>query len=301
MAADELFRASLTEKYGTEILTDFDNLLNQNGISMTCISKKYGFTRERARQLFEKINKFHFTVIKNQRKASRKEQVELKRQLKKDPRNKVSTYKNGDNNVYKAALAEEKVMNICIALGYEIKPFTENRNFDLVVNGFNIDVKSAYYSALLTTKNRTPLFHFQRSESQRHADFIICYAEPINKYFVIPGTVFPTGNHLYIPEKPENSWTIIGNWKKHSRSKWYDYLEAWHLLKPQPQEVIFNRAHTAQAVTICSTCLHPAPETGPPLKPSTERLGGLKESITQTHPLSIEHKGRQIQHGGFVL
>lgn len=247
MDANELFRSKLTEKYGKEIFTDFENLLNQNDVSMYDISKKYGLTRERVRQLFEKIFKFHFTVIKNQRKEQRKLKVELDRQLRKNPCVKVDRFNSGDSNLYKGVLAEKKVYDICNALGYEIKPYKPSQAIDLVINDYMVDVKSCY-STIFTSKGQTTRqFHFTISNAQREiANFIICHAVSINKFFVIPISAFPSGNHLYIPEKPENSWVCNGV-NRHSKSRWYQYLEAWHLLKTQQPEIIFNRLLAAQS------------------------------------------------------
>lgn len=248
MEANKQFRASLIEKYGKEILSDFDNLFNQSDISLIDISKKYGFTREYARQVFEKIFKFHFTVIKKQKIEQRKQKLELVRQLRKNPCSKVERFKAGDSNAYKGALAEKKVYDICNVLGYEIKPYTPGLTIDLVINNYMVDVKSCY-STVITAKGKTTRqFHFNITSTQREiADFIICYAVTINKFFVIPIGAFPNGNNLYIPEKPESFWVCMGT-NMHSKSHWYQYLEAWYLLKTHEQEIIFNRSLAAQAV-----------------------------------------------------
>jgi len=248
MEANKQFRASLIEKYGKEILTDFNDLLKQSDISMVDISKKHGFTKEYARQLFEKIFKFHFTVIKKQRTEQRKRKLELDRQLRKNPCAKIERFKAGDNNIYKGALAEKKVYDICNVLGYEIKPYTPGQTIDLVINNYMVDIKSCYSPALTSKGRTTKQFHFKIADTQREiADFIICYAATINKFFVIPIGVFPNCNDLYVPEKPENFWVCNGD-NRHSKSHWYQYLEAWHLLKTHPQEIIFNRSLAAQAV-----------------------------------------------------
>jgi hypothetical protein len=253
MEANEQFRASLTEKYGKEILSDFDNLFNQSDISLIDISKKYGFTREYARQVFEKIFKFHFTVIKKQKIEQRKQKIELVRQLRKNPCSKVERFKAGDSTIYKGALVEKKVYDICNVLGYEIKPYTPGSAIDLVINNYMVDVKSCYSTTLTSKGKATRQFHFHITNTQREiADFIICHAVTINKFFIIPIGVFPNGNSLYIPEKPESFWVCNGA-NRQSKNHWYQYLEAWYLLKTHQQEIIFNRSLAAQAVDDSST------------------------------------------------
>jgi hypothetical protein len=38
---------------------------------------------------------------------------------------------------------------------------------------------------------------------------------------------------------------------KHTRiNKWYNYLEAWHLLKPKQEEIVFSRSLPEQSIAI---------------------------------------------------
>lgn len=249
--ADKTFKTTLTEKYGNEILVDFNNLLNQDNKSLADIADKYGFTRERARQLFEKIHKFHYTVIKKQRSANRLEKRQKDQQLRKNPCDKILRFKEGDNNQFKGALAEKRVFDICAALSYDIRPFTKGQQIDLIINGYHVDIKSSYTPTITSPRRTSKQFHFSISEYQRtNCDFIICYAVLINSFFIIPINEYPNADSLYIPEKPQSSW-ICNGMNKHRKSKWYDYLEAWHLLKtPAENEVIFNRLLSEKSVVI---------------------------------------------------
>lgn len=228
-----------TRKYSPALLEDFENLVANDGITLEDVGKKHGFTRENVRQLFLHIYGFHYTVIKQTRIAKRHERLRERQLLKRDPRNKVAIYKPS-GNIYIGAEAEKKVLEICIALGYEVKPYLPGKQIDLVINGYNVEVKSAYRTGTTSPGQKTPSYHFSLSESQSIAEFVICYAAPMNNFFVIPRSEFPTGNHLYLPEKSKREWDV-----KYSHfsveSKYYKYLEAWHLLKTK-EAVIFSRS-----------------------------------------------------------
>lgn len=248
-ASDE-FKSNLIRKYGKEILTDFNVLIQQKELTLSKIATKYQFSREYARLIFGKLYKFHYTVIKKQRTSERKTKLEITKQLMKDPRSKFERCKNLNSVVGKGILAEKMALEICIKLGYEVKPFTNGKEIDLVINGYKVDIKGAYCSTLTNPGSKTKVFHFHRSESQKIADFIACYAEPINKFFIIPNGVFPNSNHLFIPEKPEHDWVWHGDRKMYSKSKWYQYLEAWYLLKKEPKEIVFSSSLSEQSVAI---------------------------------------------------
>lgn len=245
--APELFKQSLTNKYGKDIINEFDELINSENKGLVTIANKYGFSRERARQLFEKLYGFHYTIIKHKRMEIRKERIEKEGQLKKDPTSKVLRY-NVNGNVYKAAVAEKKVFDICAKIGYEIKPFLKSRAIDLVINGWNVDVKSAYKGVLANNGAKTPIFHFNMSKIQlKTAHFIICYAEPINKFFIIPKDQFPKGRAIFIPARETSEWLLQGH-LRNSKNRYYTYLEAWHLLdRKENKEIIFSQPKSPYA------------------------------------------------------
>jgi hypothetical protein len=247
-------KIKLIEKtFSSDELKDYNLLLaKESTLRLNDIGNKYGYTREYARQSFERIFGFKYTAIKNNRKAIRTEKINELRLRSKNPVNKVEQCENLNSTVGKGILIEKKVLTICEALNYKISPYVENNSIDLVINGFNVDVKSCYKSRLTGAGQHTPTYHFAISESQMNADFVICYAVPMNKFFIIPFNSFPAGGHIYIPEKRVMEWSDNGfNSNAQIRiNKYYQYLEAWNLLRPAENEVIFTSSLPEQSVAI---------------------------------------------------
>ena len=217
----------LTKKYGDNIINDLKDIMNS---SLRELGDKYGFTRENARQIFKRVFNVDYTIIVRERNRIHKDNAQNELVLKKDPRNKLIKYKKG-SNVYKGAVVEETVFNILTSLGYDVKPYMESNSFDLVVNDYKVDIKSCYRSRVTSKAQRIKAFRFVCSKEQKKADFIVCYAEPINKYFVIPGGKFPKGRSLSIPEKESAIWVLSNGGVRMTQNKWYKYLDAWHLLR----------------------------------------------------------------------
>ena len=218
--------------HGDELIADLKMLVDDNNITLEAIAQKYNLTRERIRQMFELFYGFKYTVVKNIKRDKNKRRKYELRMAKRNPEYKINNYPNKDSLIYKGALAEKKVFDICATLGYEIKP-SENFAIDLIINGYKVEVKSAYVGCFTTRTRKSPQYHFQILKSQISADFIVCYAVPPNNFFVIPISEWPKGRHLYIPSIKTTEWNT-GRAKRISTSKYYDFLEAWHLLKRKP-------------------------------------------------------------------
>jgi hypothetical protein len=234
--------------YSEELISDFKTLVTRNDKNLSTLASKHGFTRERARQIFELINGFTFTVIKKDRTAKREEKRLLDILKRRDPRQKLLTY-HGQGNLVKGAISERRVLEICGSLGYEVGPFTSGAQIDLVINGYNVEVKSAHKSTVIKPKGKTPLYHFTILPSQMFADFVVCHAVPINKFFVIPRLAYPKSGAIYIPEKNKREWDT----KYHHFSienRYYAYLEAWNLLTRREEVIFCNPRHSLPASAV---------------------------------------------------
>lgn len=232
------FKSALVKKYGPGIIDDFDNVLSCEIKGLIEIAKKYGFTREYARQVFEKIYGFHYTVIKNKKLSHKKKQQYIMRLKKKNPTYKVEHYKDG--LCKRGAIAEKRVLDICSALGYIVSPYAEDNSIDMIINNYLVEVKSAWRRCYVGGKNTTELYRFQILDSQRKADFIICHIEPINKFFIIPKNIYPKGRYIYITEQKSNKW-LFGNTEHISENKYWQFLERWDLLKKQEEiNILFS-------------------------------------------------------------
>jgi len=225
------------KKYGEEILSDLQGLVDEHHKTLSAVGRKYGISKERVRQMFELVYGFKYTVIVTA-KRDKKRRIKFEKVLKsRDPRYKVEHLKKG-SFIYRGAESEKKVFDICSALNYEIKPY-HSQTIDLIINGYNVEIKSAHRVTFTSKKQKTPTFHFKLLPSQRTVDFVVCHAVPTNQYFVIPIHEYPTSGNLYIPKTRTMEWTR-GKTVIKRVSRYYDYLEAWHLLKPK-EEIIFNK------------------------------------------------------------
>lgn len=239
-------RISSIEKYGEELIVDLKRLVDDHHLTLSQVGEKYGVTRERIRQIFELLYGFKYSVAVSAKGERKRRASYVDRIAKRNPGDKVKNYTKGSLQ-YMGAESEKKVYDICASLNYKITPFEESRAIDLVVNGFKVEVKSAHTTCLTSPSGRTPLYHFKRLKSQETADFIICHAVPVNKFFVIPNKDFPKAGDLYLPSIKRKEW-MAGNRlqvKVVSVSKYYQYEEAWHLLMPKREDIVFNESQVA--------------------------------------------------------
>lgn len=228
------------ERYNDAFLSDMKDLVDNYQATLESVANKHGVTRERIRQVFELLYGFKYTVAKKV-KLDKKKRLKYEAILaKRNPHYKVKRFTK-DSHQYKGAESEKKVFDICASLGYEIKPY-ETNSIDLVINGYKVEVKSAYKTCFTHPGVKTPQYHFRLLDSQLGTDFVVCHVVPQNNFFVIPISEFPKGRNLYIPRNKESQW-MTG--RKQSvlmerTSKYYAYLEAWHLLKKPESEIVFS-------------------------------------------------------------
>lgn len=228
------------ERYNDAFLSDMKDLVDNYQTTLESVAQKHGVTRERIRQVFELLYGFKYRVALSVKSDTRYRLKREARLQKMNPQSKVKRYPKG-SLLHKGAETEKKVFDICASLGYEIKPY-ETNSIDLVINGYKVEVKSAYKTCFTHPSGKTPQYHFRLRDSQLGTDFVVCHAVPQNNFFVIPISEFPRGGELYIPQNNKSQW-MTG--RKHSvlmkrASKYYAYLEAWHLLKKPESEIVFS-------------------------------------------------------------
>ena len=212
-------KANLIAKHGEAIIDDLNHTANiDSDFTLSDLSAKYGFTREYARQIFFGINGFQFTVIKKVRIAKDRER---KLKLLRSPSEKLKRYTEGSLQ-YNGAIAEDKAVNICNRLGFSVTINREDgQTIDMVVNGLRCEVKASYRPT--KTRNNGHYYHFGLSKEQlEKVDFILCYVAPKSCFYVIPRSEI-TSSIIWIPS---NSETQL-------KSRYNQFKEAWHLLKPE--------------------------------------------------------------------
>lgn len=71
------FRKRLATKHGKEVLDDFDNLFTRQFWNLADLGRKYGFTRERASQIFQSLYGYGYHQVKARKRSEKgREQVQ---------------------------------------------------------------------------------------------------------------------------------------------------------------------------------------------------------------------------------
>ena len=207
----------ITEKYGREILTDFYNVNKVQYFNLTSISKKYKFSREYARQIYNLIFKKPFRPSRSLKALDRRKDISCS----KNPYHKVAEYKAGI--ILKGAKYEKIFMDICIEHGFKVTLPNSNA-IDLVVNGKNVEVK-ACLKPKLARDSITRICHYNISKKQlQKADYFACYHPKEDTFFIIPNTFANKKSMgLYINEVKTNHYN--------SKNRHWEFKDAWDLLQ----------------------------------------------------------------------
>lgn len=210
------------EKYGASIIDDYKSIITDTSIKLTDIAAKYGFTRERARQLFIVINGFSYTNTKRVKFY----QQRIERSVEKlDPFYRSINHRGHNHSI--AAQSEAKFYKICLEVGLNIYPKQDGNTFDFTVNGFNVDVKASTHSVATRKIARAQYYRFSLSEKQfSRIDFAACFVAPKETFYIIPKDSI-TGRFIYIVDRE------IGN--SESIDKYSKYKGAFYLLSEIPK------------------------------------------------------------------
>lgn len=212
-------------RYGQSLFDDLESVRSTHFYNLSSVARKYGISREYVRQIYKMLYKEGFTKKKRQKREQR--QISESLSCINDPRYKMAEHKkNGPG--YQGVLIEHLFFVECKNRGFEIE-FPCNIDFDLVVNGYKIDVKSASRPRLLAPTSKTKHFSFQISKKQRSVcDFFACYIKPFNAFYIIPndekGGSFDVYRAIYINET-QKQYTS-------SKNKYHEYKNLFEQLKP---------------------------------------------------------------------
>jgi AraC-like DNA-binding protein len=227
------------KKYGPEIEDDINLLKTNPFYTLEAVGEKYGFTREYARQLFKRVTGTPYTSkFKKKRLLLKEEKASM--DCYNDPRHKAAEYQPG-SLVGNGAIAEKLVLEKCEQLGYVVEIPCKQGPFDLIINGFKIDVKSANVkSSVLTKKAKNKgkkgrLYYIFHTRKNQHdiVSFYICYGAPTKVFYILPkcmvseyGVIIPADNKTYRPSfNPK-------------RKDYEKYREAWEILKYPPTNIV---------------------------------------------------------------
>ena len=214
---------NLRKKYGVQFIKDMKALKTQQYLSLHAVGVKHGLTRERVRQIFKIIYNESYGKYETKKAKERKESEATV--CVHDPRRKVADYKK-DSDVYRGALAEKLFMEQCEALGFSVE-IPCGKSFDIIVNGFIIDVKSCTSARKMSEDSLVKYYRFSASAHQMEkCDFFACYAKDQDVFYIIPnfekGKIFKTETGFYISEEKTDYCSSIN--AHHEHKNMFSYL-----------------------------------------------------------------------------
>lgn len=219
---------NMVKKYGIDILKDFKLLKKDYNLTLEIFGKKYGFTREYARILYKIVFGKAYTKALNKKRKRWRQLRDSTKDLvcKNNPKFKIAEYKKS-STMRQGALIEQKFIEECEKRNLNVE-IPCKAVIDLKVNGFNVEVKSNGKSKLVG-KAITKRYVFYISSSQiEKADFIACYHNRLDKFFIIPkkeisvGSLGKGGNISFSVNKT-NHWC--------SKNRYWEFKDAFHLLR----------------------------------------------------------------------
>lgn len=219
------YSIKLARRHGQAILEDYIALNSKPYWNLTDIAKKYGFTRERARQIYNRLFRTPYIFIKKRKTREKNEQINAMNRAC-DPRQKVATYNSG--TILKGAEVELLAFQKMVELGMNVE-FQRNVSYDMVVNSYKVDIKSARIAQLMRPEGRARYFHFSITPRQLDiCEFFICYPVPKGVFYIIPRSRLKS-KAIYIRENDNHQHPTMPYLTKNN-TNYREYKEAWHLL-----------------------------------------------------------------------
>ena len=220
------FIYNLTKKYGSRIFRDFEKVRDNPYYKLQDVAAKYGFTRERSRQLYNQIHAEGYT-----------KRIKIKRQMRKElnttvclnhPKRKAADYKKGTKHL-NAAIAAKKFMERCEALKFNIE-IPCDKKCDIIINDYNIGVYSAIVPFLPTGANIPYYRSVVRQHQLKVCDFFAVYIHSKDFFYIIPnlekGTKIKKVKNFYILSKKSNHHCALN--KYHEYKNRFDLLDKPH-------------------------------------------------------------------------
>jgi len=208
--------SNLINKYGRKIIDDLCDCKNKYNYDLVIIAEKYGFSRERSRQIYNIVHDEPYRVALENKKEITKHFAEEKRCILR----KAADYK-GLQLI--GAKIEKMFLEECIKRGLNVQ-HSQCQSIDIIVNGYNVEIKSA--NSLAVTDG-SKIGHYRYGFSGKHqrnkSDFVACYHNEYQGFFIIPKYAYPKCNIIYISAQ----WSSY----KNSKHRYREFLNAWNLLE----------------------------------------------------------------------
>ncbi len=232
----------IQDKYGEELLADFEMIRTRPFYGLTSIAPKYNLTKERLRQI-------HFILYgEDFGEAMKRKSDAVKKEIGAvgcpyDSRTILANTLNHNSYRFLGAEIEKLFRDICVEKGFHVES-SRGTEFDLFVNGLKIEIKSYYKGLHMPHKSKTLYERCSLSINQIKKlpfDYLAFYSKIKEKFYLIPREIIKdTGGTLYIP-------LIESNYKGAEKRRKIDYslyLDRWDFLengqpcsKPQTGDV----------------------------------------------------------------
>jgi hypothetical protein len=174
----------LRNKYGKELLNDIKLVKIKPFMGLTDIASKYGFSRERARQIYTGLSGEKYSLAKKRKKESVNEEVKSLCSLF-NINYKLAEY-NHNSSSYKGVIVEKIFYDECQKRNIAIK-FPNSCKVDLIANGYKIEVKS--YQNLFKNADGIRYERFSltpKQNKEKNFDFLACYSKIKKGFYIIP-------------------------------------------------------------------------------------------------------------------
>jgi len=235
---EDVFAKKLSQKYGNGIIQDFLRVAVSPDLGLSDVADKYGFSRERARQIYLELFNEPYTNSKHNKSITRATRAN---HAKHDLALRPARYKG---NILKGVSSEFIVEQICRSLGYSVVANNHGSTIDLIINGKNVEVKSSH-QVTITIRGGCGFYRFHCRKKQRDcADFFILHIVPEGRFFIVSHTE-TLKEWVYVrPINARKKWrkkTIVGEIEK--------YANAWHLLNVSQTFWPVSRPHPSNWTT----------------------------------------------------
>jgi hypothetical protein len=197
------FSRRFERTYGLESIERFKKLIEYPKSTLSDVERHFGFSREYARQVYQKIYGYPYTDTWRKKRLK----------MKNISTNRTTRIKS--KNQYAIIKVQEKIE----AMGLSSHIVKKENRYVIHANGFKVVLKRSSKPVLMNNKQ---YFRFNRVEyANMDCDFFICLCK--NKqndtYYIIPNNFMPRRAVSLLPQAGTNE------------SKYAQYKEAWHLLK----------------------------------------------------------------------
>lgn len=217
------FTEKLIRKYGKNIIKDLKKLQAAPYSTLQATGNKYGLTRERVRQIFNKLYRKSFgkyTTAKTTKYKKIKDDCDMLNSISCTVEQKIADFNIGILKG-KGIASEVAFAKKCKELGFDIKYSDCGRGIDFEVNGKTVELKSRHSSTRARQSRSVSYYNFNFLKHQRTADFFVVHVVPQSAFYIIPSSSVKAT--VSIPSKITNYYN--------SGTGYLEFKEAWHFLR----------------------------------------------------------------------